>query len=60
MFGKLKARLVVKSKQRRLSLYGEVVRVSSSDISFKTKDGYQQIKIDDILRINLTVEVEYE
>ena len=58
--GKLRARLVVKSKQHRLSLYGEVVRVSSSDISFKTKDGYQRINIGDILRINLTEEVEYE
>ena len=58
--GKLRARLVVKSKQQRLSLYGEVVRVSSSDISFETKDGYQRINIGDILRINLTEEVEYE
>lgn len=58
--GKLTARLVVKSKQQRLSLYGEVVRVSSSDISFKTKDGYQRINIEAILCINLTEEVEYE
>ena len=57
---KLRARLVVKRKQQRLSLYGDVVRVSSSDISFKTKEGYQRINIDDILRINLTEEVEYE
>ena len=57
--GKLKARLVVKSQQQRLSLYGEVVRVSSY-ISFKTKDSYQRINIDDILHINLTEEVEYE
>lgn len=58
--GNLRARLVVESKQQRLSLYGEVVRVSSSDISFKTTDGYRRINIDVILRINLTKEVEYE
>ena len=58
--GQLRARLVVKNQQQRFSLYGEVVGVSLSDISFKTKDGYQRINIDDILRINLTEEVEYE
>lgn len=58
--GKLKARLVIKNKQQKLTLYGEVSNLSPKEISFRTKDGYQRILIDDILRINLTEEIVYE
>ena len=51
--GRLKASFVVKEKNHKSTILGEVRELSPQEISIRTDEGYRLIRVDDILVIQL-------
>ena len=54
--GRLKGSFVVKEKHHKSTILGEVRELSPQEISLKTDEGYQLIRVGDILTIQLCQE----
>ena len=54
--GRLKGSFVVKEKNHKSTILGEVRELSPEEISLKTDEGYRLIRVDDILTIQLCQE----
>jgi len=54
--GRLKGSFVVKEKNHKSTILGEVRKLSPQEISVKTDEGYRLIRVDDILAIQLCQE----
>ena len=54
--GRLKGSFVVKEKNHKSTILGEVRELSLQEISVRTDDGYRLIRVDDILTIQLCQE----
>ena len=51
--GQLKGSFVVKEKNHKSTILGEVRELSPQEISLRTDEGYRLIRVDDILTIQL-------
>lgn len=58
--GRLKGSFVVKEKNHKSRLLGEVRELSPEEISLRTDEGYRLIRVDDILTIQLCQEEVYD
>ena len=58
--GRLKGSFVVKEKNHKSMILGEVRELSPQEISVKTDEGYRLIRVDDILTIQLCQEGVYD
>ena len=58
--GRLKGSFVVKEKNHKSTILGEVRELSPQEISVRTDEGYRLIKVDDILAIQLYQEEVYD
>ena len=58
--GQLKGSFVVKEKNHKSTILGEVKELSTEEISLKTDEGYRLIRLDDILTIQLCQEEVYD
>lgn len=54
--GRLKGSFVVKEKNHKSTILGELRELSPQEISVKTDEGYRLIRVDDILAIQLSQE----
>lgn len=54
--GRLKGSFVVKEKNHKSTILGEVRELSLQEISLRTDEGYRLIRLDDILAIQLCQE----
>ena len=54
--GRLKGSFMVKEKNHKSSILGEVIELSPQEISVRTDEGYRLIRVDDILTIQLCQE----
>ena len=54
--GRLKGSFMVKEKNHKSTIIGEVRELSPQEISVRTDDGYRLIRVDDILTIQLCQE----
>ena len=54
--GRLKGSFMVKEKNHKSTIVGEVRELSPQEISVRTDDGYRLIRVDDILTIQLCQE----
>ena len=54
--GRLKGSFVVKEKNHKSTIIGEVRELSPQEISVRTDEGYRLIRVDDILAIQLCQE----
>ena len=54
--GRLKGSFMVKEKNHKSTILGEVIELSPQEISVRTDDGYRLIRADDILTIQLCQE----
>lgn len=54
--GQLKGSFVVKEKNHKSTILGEVRELSPEEISLRTDEGYRLIRVDDILTIQLCQE----
>ena len=54
--GRLKGSFVVKEKNHKSTILGEVRELSPQEISIRTDEGYRLIRVDDILTIQLCQE----
>ena len=54
--GRLKGSFMVKEKNHKSTILGEVRELSPQEISVRTDDGYRLIRVDDILTIQLCQE----
>ena len=54
--GRLKGSFIVKEKNHKSTILGEVRELSPQEISLKTDEGYRLIRVDDILTIQLCQE----
>ena len=54
--GRLKGSFMVKEKNRKSTILGEVRELSPQEISLRTDEGYRLIRLDDILTIQLCQE----
>ena len=54
--GRLKGSFVVKEKNHKGTILGEVRELSPQEISIRTDEGYRLIRVDDILTIQLCQE----
>ena len=54
--GRLKGSFVVKEKNHKSTILGEVRELSLEEISLRTDEGYRLIRVDDILTIQLCQE----
>ena len=54
--GRLKGSFMVKEKNHKSTILGEVRELSPQEISLKTDEGYRLIRVDDILAIQLCQE----
>ena len=54
--GRLKGSFVVKEKNHKSTILGEVRELSPQEISLRTDEGYRLIRLDDILAIQLCQE----
>ena len=54
--GRLKGSFVVKEKNHKSTILGELRELSLQEISVKTDEGYRLLKVDDILSIQLCQE----
>ena len=54
--GRLKGSFVVKEKNHKSTILGEVRELSPQEISIRTDEGYRLIRLDDILAIQLCQE----
>ena len=58
--GRLKGSFVVKEKNHKSTILGEVRELSPQEISVRTDEGYRLIRVDDILTIQLCQEEVYD
>ena len=58
--GRLKGSFVVKEKNHKSTILGEVRELSPQEISVRTDEGYRLIRVDDILAIQLYQEEVYD
>ena len=58
--GRLKGSFMVKEKNHKSTILGEVRELSLQEISVRTDDGYRLIRVDDILTIQLCQEEVYD
>ena len=58
--GRLKGSFMVKEKNHKSSILGEVIELSPQEISVRTDEGYRLIRVDDILAIQLYQEEVYD
>ena len=58
--GRLKGSFVVKEKNHKSTILGEVRELSPQEISVRTDEGYRLIRLDDILSIQLCQEEVYD
>ena len=58
--GRLKGSFVVKEKNHKSTILGEVRELSPQEISVRTDEGYRLIRVDDILSIQLCQEEVYD
>ena len=58
--GRLKGSFVVKEKNHKSMIIGEVRELSPQEISLRTDEGYRLIRVDDILTIQLCQEEVYD
>ena len=58
--GRLKGSFVVKEKNHKSTIVGEVRELSPQEISVRTDEGYRLIRVDDILSIQLCQEEVYD
>ena len=58
--GRLKGSFVVKEKNHKSTILGEVRELSPEEISLRTDEGYRLIKVDDIFAIQLCQEEVYD
>ena len=58
--GRLKGSFVVKEKNHKSTILGEVRELSPEEISLRTDEGYRLIRVDDILTIQLFQEEVYD
>ena len=58
--GRLKGSFVVKEKNHKSTILGEVRELSTEEISLRTDEGYRLIGVDDILTIQLCQEEVYD
>ena len=58
--GRLKGSFVVKEKNHKSTILGEVRELSPQEISLRTDEGYRLIRVDDILTIQLCQEEVYD
>ena len=54
--GRLKGSFVVKEKNHKSTILGEVRELSPQEVSIRTDEGYRLIRVDDILTIQLCQE----
>ena len=54
--GRLKGSFMVKEKNHKSTILGEVRELSTEEISLRTDEGYRLIRVDDILTIQLCQE----
>ena len=58
--GRLKGSFMVKEKNHKSTILGEVRELSPQEISVRTDEGYRLIRVDDILTIQLCQEEVYD
>ena len=58
--GRLKGSFMVKEKNHKSTILGEVRELSPQEISIRTDEGYRLIRVDDILAIQLYQEEVYD
>ena len=58
--GRLKGSFMVKEKNYKSTILGEVRELSPQEISVRTDEGYRLIRVDDILAIQLCQEEVYD
>lgn len=58
--GRLKGSFMVKEKNHKSTVIGEVRELSLEEISIRTDEGYRLIRVDDILTIQLYQEEVYD
>ena len=58
--GRLKGSFMVKEKNHKSTILGEVRELSPQEISIRTDEGYRLIRVDDILTIQLCQEEVYD
>ena len=58
--GRLKGSFVVKEKNHKSRIIGEVRELSPQEISVRTDDGYRLLRVQDILAIQLCQEEVYD
>ncbi len=58
--GRLKGSFVVKEKNHKSTILGEVRELSPETISVRTNKGYRLLRVDDILEIQLCQEEDYD
>ena len=58
--GRLKGSFVVKEKNHKSTILGELRELSPQEISVKTDDGYRLLRVQDILSIQLCQEEVYD
>ena len=58
--GRQKGSFVVKEKNHKSTILGEVRELSPQEISIRTDEGYRLIRVDDILTIQLCQEEVYD
>lgn len=58
--GRLKGSFMVKEKNHKSKIVGEVRELSPQEISIRTDEGYRLIRVDDILAIQLCQEEVYD
>ena len=58
--GRLKGSFMVKEKNHKSTILGEVRELSPQEISVRTDEGYRLIRVDDVLTIQLCQEEVYD
>ena len=58
--GRLKGSFIIKEKNRKSTIIGEVRELSPQEISVRTNEGYRLLRVDDILEIQLYQEEVYD
>ena len=58
--GRLKGSFMIKEKNRKSTIIGEVRELSPQEVSVKTDEGYRLLRVDDILSIQLCQEEVYD
>lgn len=58
--GRLRGSFMIKEKNRKSTIIGEVRELSPQEISVRTDEGYRLLRVDDILEIQLCQEEVYD